>query len=78
MNVENMEPVKISEILVQSPDGAKYTINILQHYNTFGDDEYTVVLPARKEFRTCEGFAVNRIDNNRFFIQGPDVQVKRI
>lgn len=74
-----MEPVKIQEILTVCAEGKQYIINIWQHYKTLGDDdEWVAILPSRKEFRTSEGFGVNRIDDKKFFIQGPDVVVSRV
>lgn len=74
-----MEPVKIDEILTKCPEGRQYIINIWQHYKSIGDDtEFVAIFPSRKELRSSEGYVVNRIDDKRFFIQGPDVVVSRL
>ncbi len=74
-----MEPVKISEIVTKCPSGKQYIINIWQHYKSIGDgEEFVAIFPSRKEFRSSEGYVVNRIDDKKFFIQGPDVEVRRV
>lgn len=74
-----MEPVKVAEIQTMCSEGNQYIINIWQHYKSVGDDkEWIAIFPSRKEFRTNEGYVVNRIDEKRFFIQGPDVEVSRM
>ena len=72
-----MEPETIFEFDSKCRDGRTYRIRILQHYQVIESDVASTVLPTRKEMRTAEGYRVNRIQDGKYFIIGPNVEVEK-
>lgn len=72
-----MEPQTIFEFDSKCRDGRTFRIQILQHYQVIEGDVTSTVLPTRKEMRTAEGHRVNRINDSKYFIIGPNVEVEK-